>query len=260
MEATDAKKPRIRSIAYPSFTISQSVDLVKRINQQFGNTIYNKREHIAEQLDMSVGNLMMKLSTCVQYGLLEMKSGEGYKPSDLFTKIYKPLNDVEKTDAEIKCLLNSDLYTKLIQQHEGKRLPAIGGLGILLFRNYKVAEDASGRAAKVFIENLTDLNLIGEDNYLKSLSNESNGEIVNEVESESEDPITYLPEPPKIKGAIQNSIVDISSQMIDAPPIPIFLEKGIARLIMPRGFDADDLETVIDIITAYKKQKSKAAT
>jgi hypothetical protein len=257
METNDSKKPRVRSIAYPSYTIRQSSDLVKRINQEFGNTIYNKREHIAEQLGMSVGNLLMKLSSAVQYGLLEMKSGEGYKPASLFTRIYKPLNEEEKREAEIQCLLNAELHKQLYEQHKGRRLPNIGGLSILLFRNYKVAEDASERAAKIFYENLKDLELIGEENLVIDFS-ESVAEDVKQ-ESENIDSIAYLPEPTKSQ-VKQEAIVDISSQMVDAPPIPIFVKGGVARLIMPSGFDADDLETVIEIISVYKKQKSKAAT
>jgi hypothetical protein len=203
---------------------------------------------------MSVGSLLMKISSGVQYGLLEMKSGEGYKPSDIFTRIYKPLDDAEKRGAEIQCFLHAELHKQLYTQHIGKRLPAIGGLSILLFRNYKVAEDASERAAKIFIDNLKELGLLGEENYVLDISNEANPE-----PDEVSQAVTYLPETPQIEQK-QSGIVDISTQMVDAPPIPVFTKNGIARLIMPNGFDADDLETVIEIITVYKKQKSKAAT
>ena len=60
---------------------------------------------------------MMKLSTATQYGLLELRSKEGYKPTDKFTSVYKPLSEEEKKKSEIECLLNPELYIKLVEKN-----------------------------------------------------------------------------------------------------------------------------------------------
>src|SRR5258706_7278446 len=124
MDIAEKKTQRIRSVSYPAFTFFDSSDLTKKINQEFGNTSFNTREDIAQELDMSVGNLLMKLSTATQYRLLEMKSKEGYKPTRLFTSIYKPLSEEEKKKSELECLYNPELYRKLIAHYKGKQLPA----------------------------------------------------------------------------------------------------------------------------------------
>jgi hypothetical protein len=252
MDTTEKKNQRFRSVAYPSYTIQDSVELTRKINQLFGNSSYNKREDLAQELDMSVGNLLMKLSTATQYGLLEMKSGEGYKPTHLFTSIYKPLTEEEKSKSELECLYKPELYSKLIEHYKGKQLPAIGGLSILLFRSYKVSEDASNRAAKIFLQNLSDLNLVDEENRLKiDLENE----IPPTDENVKVEIPTMLPQPkPQIN--YTESIQDIGHQLVStAPPIPIFLkgEGRIAKLLLPLDFTNDDIDYIKKVLDVYKR-------
>ncbi len=251
----DKKSQRFRSVAYPSYTISESFELVRKINQQFGNTTFNTREEIAQQLNMGVSTLMMKLSTATQYGLLEMKSKEGYKPSPLFTSIYKPLDDAEKIAAEIQCLNNSELYVKLIEQYRGKQLPAMGGLGILLYRSHKVSEDASGKAAKVFLENLSELNLIDASNHLKSefISEEI---VVNEPIQQKAEEFTYTTEPIRKQLNPPPKLIDISTPINeDILPIPVFLRgvNRMAKVLIPVDFTNEDLDQIVKVISANKR-------
>lgn len=255
MDSVEKKSQRFRSVAYPSYTIRESFDLVKRINQQFGNSNFNTREDIAQELDMSVGNLLMKLSTATQYSLLEMKSKEGYKPSAIFTSIYKPLSDEEKRKAEIECLRSPEIYKKLIDHYTGKQLPAIGGLSILLYRSYKVSEDASAKAAKIFLENLDDLEMVDSENRLReSFSDEPIQ--VEVLENDKHTDAAYVTDTPRKQISNQITVTDISSEVVStAPPIPIFL-KGqgrIAKLLLPVDFDNADLDYIIKVIGAHKR-------
>jgi hypothetical protein len=257
MDTTEKKSQRFRSVAYPSNTIKESVELTRKINQQFGNSTFNKREDIADQLEAGVGTLLTKLSTAVQYGLLEMKSGEGYKPSDLFTRIYKPLNDDERRNSEVECLLNPELYKKLTDHYANKQLPAIGGLAILLYRSYKVSEDASEKAAKVFLENLTELDLIDSDNRLKSFDDFERRPTPEEAFAEPVPTPIYsnaMPVRKEITG--KSNIVNIDSQLAgSAPPIPIFLkgDNRVAKVVLPIDFDNDDIDRVIKVLEVNKR-------
>lgn len=254
-EFNEKKAQRFRSVAYPSYTISESFELVRKINQQFGNTTFNTREEIAQELDMSVGALMMKLSTAVQYGLLEMRSKEGYKPSPLFTSIYKPLDEVEKINTEIQCLQKPELYIKLIEQFRGKQLPAIGGLAILLYRSHKVSEDASTKAAKVFLENLNDLKLIDTENRLKSdfLVVEIHDYI--DLQQKAEE-FTYVTEPVKTQLNPPPKLYDIKNNSTDNDiVIPVFLRGAnrMSKVLLPEDFTNEDLEQIVRVLTANKR-------
>lgn len=254
MDTSEKKSTRVRSVAYPSYTIHECVEFVKRISQVFGNTTYNKREDIASELDMSVGSVLMRLSSATQYSLLDMVSKEGYKPTEIFTSIYKPLSSEEKRSAEIACLSSPELYQKLIEHYRGKQLPAIGGLAILLYRSYKVSEEASSKAAKVFLENLIDLSLVDVENRLKSTFDEAETEEVY-VQEEPAQEVNLIKDRPKSINPSFSHVENVIQTLDSAPPIPIFLkgENRIAKLFMPADYTDDDLDYVIRIITAYRR-------
>jgi len=254
MDTIEKKSQRFRSVAYPSYTITDSVELTRKVNQLFGNSSYNKREDIAQQLEMSVGNLVMKLSTANQYGLLEMKSKEGYKPTDLFTSVYRPLSDEEKKKSELECLYRPELYGKLLDHYKGKQLPAIGGLSILLYRSYKVSEEASSRAAKVFLDNLNELGFVDDDNRLK-IDFINNG---TDNEKDSTNVLPAIPAASKPLVKYSDNVSHITSYIPDgAPPIPIFLkgENRIAKLLLPADFTDEDIEYIKKVIDVYKRPK-----
>lgn len=155
-----------RSHAYPSHTIEDSIALVKEIYSKYGPSVYVTREQIADLLNIAEGTVQTKVSSSVQYGLLEMKAKEGYKPSGLFVRIHKPLDESEKTDALIETMRSPKLYFDLIKEFEGQIVPYTTGLAIVLFRKHHIAENASSRAAAVFIENAKFIGALGPDNTL----------------------------------------------------------------------------------------------
>lgn len=254
MDTPEKKGQRFRSVAYPSYTITDSIELTRKINQLFGNSSFNKREDIAQHLEMSVGNLVMKLSTANQYGLLEMKSKEGYKPTDLFTSIYKPLSEEEKKKSQLECLYSPELYRKLLEHYKGKQLPAIGGLSVLLFRSYKVSEDASNRAAKIFLDNLVELGLIDEENKL----NVDIDHATPEEENTTKTSVTLTPDYRRPQVNTNENTNDISHQLAGAaPPIPIFLkgDNRVAKVLMPADFNDDDIDHIKRVLDVHKRPK-----
>ena len=184
---------------------------------------------------------------------MDMKTGEGYKPSQDFIRIYKPISEEEKQQTKVECLLRPELYRQLIERFSGQQLPGVGGLAILLYRQYRVAEDASQKAAKVFLDNVESLGLVS-DNILKlSLHGIKTESDTAYTEVNVEQNLLPVAQFNTTETANKENVIDISSQLVDAPPIPIFLKGGkIARLIMPMGFTDEDLDKVIAVVGVYK--------
>lgn len=255
------KIPRIRSVAYPSYTIEFCVDLTKRINQKFGDRTFNSREHIAELLGISVGHITTQLSSGNYYGLLELKSKEGYKPTERFRSIYKYHTEEEKRRAQIECLLSPELYKKIIENYSnGGQIPEVEGLAKLLYRSYKVAEDASDKAARIFLQNLNDLGLLDENRKLIEISFDTKQEIGGNLQEVGEKKPTSEP----MQTQTKNISLGVGSQKLNlwgslSIPIPLKNDE-VATVALPNGYDADDLEEVIQWLTFIKsRQKNKAA-
>lgn len=248
---TSPKLPRIRSVAYPSNTIEHCIKLVSNIYKIFGSSIYIARDQIAKKLNISESHIQTQLSSCVQYGLLELKAKLGYKPTKLFTKIYKPLPNEDVRLSKIEAFSQPELYQKIISEYNGE-IHTIDALATILFRNLKVSESASTFAAKVFIENAKDLLLIDEEGLFQ-ISTSKNVDTVEVLEEITEDiikddepEVKYLP--PPSKSSEENHV----NKSFKHPPIPIFCEDGsVAELYLPNGFNKPDVERVVNVLKAY---------
>lgn len=156
-----------RSQSYPAFSLDFCLDLVTKIYIEYGTSSFLKREEIASTAGVTEATIQMRVSSAVQYGLLERSHGEGYKPSPLFINAYKPLNDEEKRTALIDALSNPPLYKKLLEEIDGSIVPSTKALSTILFRKHGIAENASEKAAQTFIDNLNYIGLIESDNHIR---------------------------------------------------------------------------------------------
>lgn len=247
------KNPRFRSVAYPSNTISHCVELTSTLYKLFGN-IYATRENICKQLDISDSHVQTQLSSCVQYGLLDLKPKEGYKPTTLFTKIYKPLPSEKKEDSLLEAFKKPELYKNIIKEYNNQPLTP-NGLSIILFRNHKISENASQLAAKIFLDNATSLGLLGaysvfnvETTPVLTTEEIDTIEEKNTPNHKDEPEVIYLP--PSNNGNNSNA-TNAKPKTYDTPPIPIFVTQGVAELYLPNGFNKEDIERVIKVLKAY---------
>ena len=250
----EAKKiPHIRSVSYPAYPIDSSVVLVTKIDKEFTSTVFTPKDAISKSLGMSGGNFLMQLSSAVQYGLLELKSGEGYKPTELFIKIKKPMPHESVQDALVECVNHPKLYKQLIAEFKEKQLPSEAGLANILDRLYGVKGSAAETAAKIFMKNLKSLGLLTDDSILKMGSyiafvESTNSSGSNDNLENINEPVTqtvYLPVPEKINTPTPHPIGRRS--------IPVFLqgENREATLILPMDFSEDDLKRIIKVLNAY---------
>lgn len=237
---------RQRSAAYPSYLISECFDFVKSIYSSFGSSTHVSREQIAKILGKSASAILMKLSSSNQYGLIEMKKNDGYKPSDLFLRMYKPLNESEKRNAEIECLRSPTLYQTLVGEFSNGKLPNTVGLSVILFRKYGIAEAVSEKAAELFIENVKALNLITSEGMLSLSSGISNTNDSNQTNDESVNQEQKIVLVEKQEQKYQPAIGQHSF------PIPLKGRRK-AALIIPDDMTQEDFETITKWIDLMKE-------
>ena len=248
------KTPRIRSAAYPSYTLQHCIHLTETIYKLFGNSVHIPREKISEKTSISYGHLQTQLSSAGYYDLLDSRKNEGYKPSARFLQLYRPKPDENLRELKIEAFKQPDLYAKIIREHNNKQL-TVDGLATLLVRDYRIAENACEAAAGIFIENAKELSLINADNFfsIDAEAAELNGgtdaiEVINPVSeptiiTEGKDQVKYLPP--------ANQSVD-NRTSFNYPPIPIFVddEGAVAEVYLPKGFNKEHIKRVIKVLAA----------
>lgn len=258
-EQEKSKAPRIRSVAYPSYPVLFCVVLTSKIAREFTDIVYTPREDIAKALKSSGGALLMQLSTCVQYGLLSIKSKEGYKPTELYKKISRPLPEEIVNDFYKECFQKPELYKKLINDLQEKQLPSASGLANILDRKYEVKGNASTLASKVFFKNLEELGLISDNTFsfdgkLEPAEVLGDEEAPNDVETESNQQRNSNNSEPSPKLYLLNPLPPqkIKEDLSGFIEIPIPLKGGLkAKLLMPEDYTDEDIMKVHKVITGY---------
>jgi len=163
MADPEIKKPRERSKEYPLFTQKFCIEFTDTINSKLGNR-FSSADQLAKTFGKSVSTLGSQLSSCKQYDLLELKKGEGYKPTEWYYKVTRGRTDEDKREATIHCIRSPYIYNDLFEKYEGQELPS--DLPSIFYWDYKITESAKDGAAKIFLENIQDLNLLTEDGKL----------------------------------------------------------------------------------------------
>ncbi len=162
---------------YAFVTLSNSIIDVTEIVGQYGNGTFLSRNDIGLVLNYKDSALSLHLSACVTYGLLENQKGEGYKPTELFNKINMPGSENEKTLSIYTALQRPTLFQKLISDHNGKQLPKDEHLLNILQRDFKITKSSAKIVVPVFMNNLRDLNVLGENNTLKLITAHLKGDL-----------------------------------------------------------------------------------
>jgi hypothetical protein len=241
-----------RSSSYPSYTINYCIELVTKIYTNFGSgNYYASRADISKALNASEAYLQTQVSSANQYGLLEMKSGEGYKPSSLFVSIYRPIDDNHKRQAIITAFKSPHLYTELISRFENQILPAESPLANILLHHHSIFDGANVKAASTFLENARDHGFISSDNVLLIEGTPTSSPI---YEVETIEPLSVDEDKSFTKRSVPNNFTDIRQDLSTIPfNIPL---KGnrTAQIIVPEDVRITDFDFIIDFITLMKRQ------
>jgi hypothetical protein len=258
--AEDIKKPpRQRSNSYPAYTIDACIVFTQKVDTAFSSVGFTPQEAISQTLDQSGGAFLTIVSSCVQYGLLDKSTGNGYKPSDRFKKISRPLPHENIDDFKLECFAAPKLYKELIEVYADKQLPAEAGLANTLHRLYGVLGNASTIAAKIFYKNAKALKVLDDGNFLRL-----GGYIPFEEDKRPDDAAAAAEEKSK-----QTVLLPQVNDNTPPPPppqlpppsyreIPIFLKgKGEAKLVLPQDFDNSDLKRIVKVLKAYYEEDAE---
>jgi hypothetical protein len=178
----------MRSAAYPSYSLTDCVEIVSKIYQSYGDASFIDRSQIAEALGLSVGSVVTRVSSCSQYGLLEKQSKVGYKPSIIFRKIYKPISEMEKHEALLEAFITPALYQKIIDKYDGHHFPQGSAFSNILYREFSISDKVAQIAADIFLENAELISAIDENNILNVRGIEINENLENSDLEESNNP------------------------------------------------------------------------
>lgn len=160
METTTQKKAVERSRSYPSFPLDQCLELTTKIHTHYGNSRLSTRKEIADAAEMSEGYVVKFVSACVQFDLLEIVHGSGYKPSQTFVNgILLAENEEEKRKTLIGCLQKPPLYADILAKY--KKLPA--ALPVILVKDFGIQLSVKDKAASVLTDSLKFVNVLSSD-------------------------------------------------------------------------------------------------
>lgn len=175
--------------SYVSRSHKSMVEFVATIYKSLGRTEYHSNKAIAAIHQLSPASIKQQLTSCQQYRLLEIKFGTGYKVTELFNRIYLPVNDAEKRAAVVESLKSPDTYQQLFKEYEYHIVPPVSGIKNHFVRNFQYKDDIAEMAAETFIENLKDYSLLDNRGVLisaisiKGSSHASGNE--NEIKAEN---------------------------------------------------------------------------
>lgn len=150
-----------RSAAYPFVNIEDSIKFTTQLYNSYAKSFITREDADAVN---ELGYTNRQLGAANKYGFLT-KESEGYKITDLFIKVYKPVNEKEKIESLISAFASPTLNKSLIDSYDGHVLPT--SLATILFRQYSIAEKASEDAANIFIQSGKFVSVIDEKNILR---------------------------------------------------------------------------------------------
>lgn len=150
MEENKKISKKSRSAAYPSSSLSEAVEHLKKIHKDLGKGPYD-RDSAAKSIGYSgvSGASASKIAALAHYGLIQ-RIGSGYIETELGTRIALSIDQEEESDALLEAFKSPTLFSKLFSDFGGKAIPA--KLEIILVRQYRITEQASKDAAKAFRE------------------------------------------------------------------------------------------------------------
>ena len=168
IDDVNSQKDSKKRTSYVSRDHKSMVDFVAGVYKNLGHSEYHSNKAIAAVHQLSPDSIKQQLTSCQQYRLLEMKHGVGYKITDLFTRIFLPVNDSEKRSAIIESLKSPDTYQQLFKEYEYHMVPPLNGIKNHFVRAFQFKDDIAEKSAQVFIENLKDYELLDSRGVLIS--------------------------------------------------------------------------------------------
>lgn len=247
-------KSNIEKLSYPTETILKSIELVDLIVNHKGTAVPSTSSEISVITGRSESNLTMKLSSASQYGILKNMKGKGYITTKLYDEYKHPIYSQDPKKKMMEMFQNAPLYAKIIEDYNGKTLPAEIGFTNLLKTHYNLNPNSAERACKVFFENSKNLQLIDGNQKFRFLMPQFDQQNIEVTTTNSETP-SIENNTTQNKETAKNNNYD-ADDMIE---IPIrFKNRKTSYLTFPQDFTDEELEKLVKVITvhvnAYKEK------
>ena len=92
----------LSSISYPADTLKNCIELTDEVVKVKGTVTPLTRQEISIITGKAKPTLIMKLSTCVQFGIMNNVYGKGYQPSQLYDQYINPTYVEDKKEGAIQ--------------------------------------------------------------------------------------------------------------------------------------------------------------
>ena len=221
---------RRRSISYPRITISDAIELIKKLFKEYTNSSLD-RDGIATALGYTAGtsgSVTMRVAALVHFGLLEKVSPGMYQISDLAQRIVNPLTNAEKVEAITEAVLKPGLFNEIYNSFRTEKvLPE--GLHVIMVKQYGIARNSAKRVDYLFRESAKYAKLIDSDSRIMK-----SGENDLEVNKSDDD----------MKNGVINDDLenDELKTLKNGWHIQFPMSEGNAVLSMPKNITRRDLE------------------
>ncbi len=171
-DAAGAVKNGTPNESYAFESIKDALDNMEKIVADNGTSDPISKEEISRCVGKKINTLGMYFSTWVQYGLLEVVRGKGYKPTGLFVKYNEKTYPHHEREAMLDMFKNVPLYSKIIDNLNTQILPPEEKFqNVLKAAPYNVNPNTAKIAAKIFFENIRFLGLLERNNKFSYSSN-----------------------------------------------------------------------------------------
>lgn len=152
MEKTEKQQKREKSSAYPSISLGEAVNSLKKLQDNLGSGPYS-RDSAAKGLGYSgvSGASASKIAAISYFGLLSKKNGI-YTQTDLAKRVLFPADDATMSGNFLQAVKCPSLYGKLIERYRNQAMPQ--KLENILITDYKISPKAAKEAVDIFRESI----------------------------------------------------------------------------------------------------------
>ncbi|HSH56197.1 MAG TPA: hypothetical protein VK983_05245 [Candidatus Limnocylindrales bacterium] len=243
-----------RRTNYPFLNLAEAVERVSILRKNLGSGPYGN-ESIIKALGYNgpSGAANRALASLSHYQLLE-RTGDGYKLSDLSTRIVRPISEEDKIQAIREAAGKPKLFRELLDLYNGEELPKM--LDNYLIHQLKMTDDAAKKASNVFKKTINFAGLVDASGNLQSYKIEE--KLGNETPSITGS--THLIEHGRSNSSIAQGNTDQISRRTDLKRLP----SGITIAFPPdldfavlMGAFADPIRQMEEIAQAFTSQEQR---
>lgn len=239
--ANGKKDKQTGGVPAPTENIAYCLEMAQTIVAAHGTATPVSKEEISKETGKAVATLVMKISSCVQYSILNNVHGKGYQASDLFQKYSQPVYPNDEFIAKLKMFQSAPLYAKIIETLNNEVLPAEDKFANLLKNDtFRLNPNSAERAAKVFFENCRHLNLI-----------DSSGRFRFNIGATTQNVVTQKTDTPEDQPKKEQKPQEKHPNMIEVT-VPM-KNKEKAYLRFPEDYTNEDMDKIARIVQAYKE-------